>query len=208
MTRVYTWAQLKSLFPLYVSDGLITIVRHGQTTFNAARLVSGSRPDIQLTPAGKSQARLLAQLEGPYDLAISSSLPRAIATLDIAIEAGLDVASVSVDSRLNERCLGVLEGHPFQDVPEYRLGDLTYAPKGGESYLSVTQRILSFLVDMDWSQRTLIVTHVGPMRIMLSILDGTASPVAVLDRQCKNSEAIDIPIGIVGWPKFLSSVEV
>lgn len=200
---IYSWDILKTQFPMYISGGLLTVVRHGQTTFNAAKLISGSREDISLSPLGKETARRLADIEGTFDLAITSTLPRAIQTLDLAIDAGLAVDYVTHDARLNERCLGVLEGRPFQDIPEYRLGDFSYAPKGGESYLSLTQRLLSFLVDFDWAQRTLLVTHVGPMRILLGIFDGTANPAAVLDRRCDNAKSVDLVVETIHWPRFL-----
>lgn len=204
--QLYSWAQLRGHFPYSKCPTYLTVVRHGQTTFNQARLVSGSNPHISLSALGKQQARRLASY-GPYDLAISSTLPRAIATLDIAIDAGLDVAAVTTDSRLNERCLGVLEGKPAQDVKEFREGDMLYSPIGGESYLSVTQRVLSFLLDLEGGGRVLLVTHTGVMRVMMGVLRDIVDPAVMMSQSfCNAGGAVDVVLEEIRWPRFLPDI--
>jgi 2,3-bisphosphoglycerate-dependent phosphoglycerate mutase len=203
--QIYPWAHLRDRFPITKPKTYLTVVRHGQTTFNLSGLVSGSNPHISLCDLGKQQARRLASY-GPYDLAISSALPRAIATLNIAIAAGLEVASVTTDSRLNERCLGVLEGKPHKFIKEFRDGNMLYSPIGGESYLSVTQRVLSFLLDLEGGGRVLLVTHADVMRVLRGVIRNIAEPAEMMGHTFFNACGEDAVLKEINFPRFLPEV--
>ena len=62
--------------------GRITLLRHGQTDFNATGLLQG-RVDNPLNSIGILQAQKAAQMIGPVDRVISSPLKRAIQTSEV-----------------------------------------------------------------------------------------------------------------------------
>jgi 2,3-bisphosphoglycerate-dependent phosphoglycerate mutase len=93
----------------------LVLLRHGQSTWNAANLFTGW-VDVDLTETGEAEAKaggeLLAAVEG-LDLRIlhTSVLTRAIRTAEIALHAaGRSWLPIRRDWRLNERHYGDLQG--------------------------------------------------------------------------------------------------
>lgn len=205
--------QLRSPLVLPVPIKL-SLIRHAESTINAEKRITGSQ-DVELTPVGEQQAILLGEkLDNFYSLAFSSTLQRSQKTLEIAIKAGeIKIGKVCKDNRLNERSLGVLEGKKYQWIPEYAEGDLTYAPQHGESYEKVARRIFSFLLDVCLKTKEqsnidsiLISGHMGPMRILLGILQEEEDPATVLGLKFSNTEAIHLIWKQLQIPTFLDSV--
>jgi probable phosphoglycerate mutase len=189
----------------------VDVIRHGETAFNAARAVSG-RADVDLTTIGEEQARMAATYLMPlYGAAWSSSLYRSKRTLNILLQSGIVRAEVLFDdARLDERSLGILEGRPHVRIDAYSEGDLKYAPPEGESYLSLAQRLLSFLIDLvAFSNNVpnlgtaLLCTHIGPMRILTGIFEEDSDPVLVLNRNFSNAQIMRFPLRTLKLPKFL-----
>jgi probable phosphoglycerate mutase len=188
-------------------------MRHGETLTNAQALVTGSQ-DVPLTAAGEEQARRIGpQLDRHYGLALHSTLSRSWRTLFLALEAGrVSVDRMCGDPRLNERGLGVLELQPWRPVDEYAHGDLYYTPEGGESYAEVARRCLSLLLDLvdDVAtaslEKVLVSGHMGPMRILLGILEERSGPVQVLARSFENTEVVRVQWERLVLPGFLRDV--
>lgn len=108
--------------------GTLTLLRHGESTYNAARVFTGLL-DVDLSPLGERQAReagrLLAEHAVVPDLVLSSPLRRARRTADAVLaELGCDVPLVE-EWRLEERDYGVLTGVPKRQVVE-RYGHDTF----------------------------------------------------------------------------------
>jgi probable phosphoglycerate mutase len=211
--NVYSWDYLFRCLSPGLSGPLIEInlVRHAQTVANARRLVSG-QADVELTFRGYIQAVILAfRLGAHYDQAWVSSLKRSHHTLDL-IERfrfhRLSRLPVYIDPRLNERSLGDLEGTPRRPITEYALGDLSYAPERGESYLDLARRILSFLVDLRRNiheqTRILIVSHAGPMRLIVGIINRFQEAKSVLAIDFANTESYRCILGRLSWPAFIN----
>lgn len=97
----------------------IFLVRHGQDTDNANKILNGRR-DTDLTELGKKQARIVAQkLKNNQIQAIySSPLRRAYETAKIIAEE-LGINKVVIDQRLIERDFGVLTGKKVDDIQKY-----------------------------------------------------------------------------------------
>ncbi len=111
-------------------SGTLTLLRHGESTYNAARIFTGLL-DVDLSSLGERQARaagqLLAERGAIPDLVLSSPLRRARRTADAVLaELGLVVPLVE-DWRLEERDYGILTGLPKRTVAERYGHDLFFA---------------------------------------------------------------------------------
>lgn len=193
----------------------ICLLRHGQTTLNALGLVSGDA-DTELTRTGRLQAveaglglRASGEL---FDVACSSHLQRSRETLAIICAvAGWDGIHVWSDARLGERSLGELEGRPAKPIAAFEAGDLTWRPPGGESYAAVALRLFDFLVDLlenpeTEGQRVLLCSHVGPMRLVMGVLNDAADSVEVLAYQLPNLAPLCFHAQDIRIPPFLASI--
>lgn len=162
----------------------LLLLRHGQTPLSVERRYSG-RGNPELTELGREQAALAAKRlasRTPSDVraVISSPLGRARETAESAATAlGLPV---TVHDGLIETDFGAWEGLTFREAAERDpelfkswLGDTSVAPPGGESFDTVTERVLqarSEIVAGNESSTVLVVSHVTPIKVLLrSALD-------------------------------------
>lgn len=177
-------ASLLTVSPTSIHSVRLTLVRHGQTDWNAARLVQGQSDESRLTERGEEEAREVARsLAGRhFDHVVSSDLERALATASIIAE---ELALAVVDSPLlRERSFGVLEGLPSTHLVSDATGivgntmtDPDARPMGGESFRDVVQRADTFIefVDCSWpGSQLLVVTHGGMIRALLASWTGDA----------------------------------
>lgn len=162
----------------------LLLLRHGQTALSVERRYSG-RGNPELTELGREQAALAAKRlasRTPSDVSavISSPLGRARETAESAATA-LDLP-VTVHDGLIETDFGAWEGLTFREAAERDpelfktwLGDTSVAPPGGESFDTVTERVLqarSEIVADNGSSTVLVVSHVTPIKVLLrSALD-------------------------------------
>jgi probable phosphoglycerate mutase len=147
----------------------IVLVRHGETDWNAASRVQG-QSDRPLTARGREQARTLADAltAEPLDAVYSSDLSRARDTAEaIAGPRGLDVRT---HPGLREKDFGTWEGltdtEVFARYPEARRGHWG----DGETPEELRERVLGSLREISArhpGQRLLVVTHGGPLRVVL-----------------------------------------
>ena len=197
----------------------LTLARHGETTTNAAGLITGTT-DAPLTVTGRLQAQESGRaLAGcVFDIGFASQLRRSSETLELMIRAGgLVLPETEVDARLAERSLGELERTPIRPRDPRLAYDLTLAPTGGESYVALARRCLAFLLDLRElaarlrrSPAVLVCTSTGPMRVVTAILDECHDPVALRERRFANGEIVQRPLGELAWPVFaggLPSIE-
>ena len=167
---------------------------------------------------GEEQARqLCATLSSRYNFCWASALTRSQDTLVRAFSShsASHGYSFCIDQRLNERSMGNLEKQTRRHIPEYAAGDLTFAPLGGESYLDLTRRILSFLLDLaevsnsiPRPTRILVATHMGPLRVIAGLLEKTSSPQHLLRKKFSNAEPYSAWVEKIEWPAFLSPHDI
>ncbi len=192
-------------------DVALWLVRHGETTTNAAGLFTGT-VDAPLTVLGRLQAQDAGRAiaGAAFDLGFASSLVRSIETLELMARAGDLVLPQTVqDARLVERSFGTLERTPIRPRDPRLAVDLTLAPSGGESYITMTRRCLSFLLDLRCLAAHLrrpltviICSHTGPMRVITAILDEITDPRAVREQLFGNGELARRTLGELAWPVF------
>ncbi len=151
---------------------MLVLLRHGESTANAAGLLLG-RTDAPLTAKGERQAAALAELLGPVARLVSSPLSRA---RDTALALGLGLP-VEIDDRWIEVDYGEHEGRQLTDVPadvwtRWR-SDPTFRPEGGETLAEVGQRVAAACEELfetdgagarDRDAEVVVVSHVSPIK--------------------------------------------
>ena len=130
----------------------IYLIRHGQTDFNASRVVQ--YPHTPLSARGREQARRVGERlkTAPIDLVLSSDYTRAQQTAeDVAAGTG---APLELTASLRERNFGDLRGTAYVDLPENAFGD-DYHPVNGESWPQFHAR-----VDQAWAEVLQVASRV------------------------------------------------
>jgi len=158
----------------------ILLVRHGQTTWNAAGRWQG-HADPALSTLGLEQARVVAESlaeEGARGCSrlLASDLLRARATAEtIAARLGL---RLEIDRRLRELDIGDWSGLTREEIARrdpdelacFESGEPTVRPGGGESRLEIRRRARELAeewVARHGGERILVVTHLGMIRALL-----------------------------------------
>jgi 2,3-bisphosphoglycerate-dependent phosphoglycerate mutase len=170
---------------------VVWLVRHGESTWNAAGLAQGHCDQPRLTQRGVRQAwGVVGRLCGrPIGALYVSDLHRALATA--APLAAVARLAITRDPRLRERCLGDLEGAATTTVTPAvsgisgnRVVDPDARPPGGESLREFYLRVAGFAADLEEQRlpglpRTqgdapeiVIVAHGGTLRMLNACLRG------------------------------------
>lgn len=177
----------------------IVAVRHGETTWNRTQRLQGWAP-APLTDLGQRQVSQLGEtLRAEYDIdrILSSDLCRAQETVEILLEhVG---APITFESAWRERDLGIHQGLPISQMserfPEYDLGATgpeaaQRRPESGESLVDTRQRVLerwkTTVADTESGETILIVTHGGPIRLLLGHLKNLNIVEAIIDQPQDN----------------------
>lgn len=163
------------------------LVRHGETAWNAAKVLQG-QADIQLSPRGGEQALALAPILARWapQEAWVSDLKRARQTAEL-----LGWPHATLDPRWREADLGEWTSRRVQDltaedaVRYQRWRDGSEAPPGGESMSAFRERIGAALEALrDRSGDVLVVTHGGVIRAALGIALGLSADRIVAVEPC------------------------
>lgn len=183
--RFWGASRLTNLFAVTPSapSRSLTLVRHGQSTWNQSGLIQGQNDVSVLTQRGREEARAAAEDLRPLhaERLTSSDLRRASETGQII--GGILALEATYDERLRERCFGNLEGEPVAALsPELSgirdgvLFDPDAKPNGGESFRDVVARVGDFFEETQrspGSSRLLVVTHGGAIRALRAYVDGS-----------------------------------
>lgn len=154
----------------------LLLVRHGESTWNAAGRLQGATADVPLTRRGHRQARAAAgRLAGERVAAVwSSDLLRCLQTAEpIAARHRLPVRTSAL---LREQCHGSWEGGPFSRYePEILAAGPDWAPPGGESAREVYARAARFLAELppiDEDAVVVVVSHGETIRALMAAATG------------------------------------
>ncbi len=160
----------------------LLLVRHGITEFNSTRRFAGYS-DVEMNADGYRQVeRLRDRLANEkIDAIYSSDLKRALVTAEV-ISSGRKVDIVTCPE-LREMNYGNAEGLPFQEIsrlyPEVAelIANFSLQLKfpGGESlegFIARTSEFLDRLQKHAPSETILIVSHSGPLRVLVCRLLG------------------------------------
>jgi broad specificity phosphatase PhoE len=162
-------------------------VRHGETDYNVEGRLQGRR-DTELNAHGREQAAesgdLLRDLfardnRSPSDFAyVASPLKRARETMEILRrELGLDPLVYAIDGRLMEIAYGEWEGLTLPEIDARMPGMLEererdkwdFAPPGGESYRSLTNRMSEWYASL--KEDTVAAGHGGGVRALMALFN-------------------------------------
>lgn len=161
---------------------LFYIVRHGETPYNAQKIIQG-HTDIELNETGIEQAKQLGQKlsEIEFENIFASDLKRAHKTAQLISEQKHNL-EVQTDKLLREMYLGIYEGRkiedfhaelkellakrdslPFSERFKHQVADI-------ETDESIINRFMEFFTkttNLTQGKTNLIVTHGAAMRILL-----------------------------------------
>lgn len=175
-----------------MSPRTIVHIRHGQTDWNAARRLQGSK-DVPLNDEGRSQAARNGRTLRDHFAAIgrdpasftfvASPLGRARETMEIVRgELGLPRAGYATTAALRELSFGDFEGLTYEDIavadPAAHAAIMAdkwhFLPPGGESYVMLHTRV------GDWLAATtgdlVVVSHGGVFRALKSVVEAVDDP--------------------------------
>jgi probable phosphoglycerate mutase len=166
---------------------VLYFIRHGETDFNVEGRLQGHR-DTELNANGRRQAAesgdLLRDLfardnRSPSDFAyVASPLKRARETMEIVRrELGLDPLLYAIDDRLMEIAYGEWEGLTLPEIEARMPGTLAererdkwdFAPPGGESYRSLTDRMSEWYASLKGD--TVAAGHGGGVRALMALFN-------------------------------------
>jgi probable phosphoglycerate mutase len=159
-------------------EKIIYLVRHGETDYNARRIVQGSGVDVSLNEKGREQAHRFYQTyqEFDFDLLVTSTLKRSIESMQWFER---QVPLVHRDPRINEISWGESEGKEGtpESIKAYKEvvrhwgeGNLDVGLPGGETGAELIKRVDDFIswVNGRREERLLICSHGRTMRCLLS----------------------------------------
>jgi len=190
------------------------LIRHGQTTFNARKVISGW-DEAELTPLGMQQAEcvgmILSEL-GPISI-FASDLLRARQTAQGVLK-HLKGEAQFVDA-LRERHYGEFGGKPVEDyrkaLADSGGNDERFCPVGGETKSVLRARVLPYLDSLlkQDLENILLVGHHGTNKVILSHLLGETENSYQQSNCCINELVIyknHLEIKRLNCVKHLSSI--
>jgi broad specificity phosphatase PhoE len=155
----------------------LILIRNAATEWSRDKRVAGRR-DLGLSAEGQAQAAELGERMGKLEVAevLCSPVLRAVETAErIARPHGLEVAR---DPRLTDLGAGSWEGMKHEEIvaseayKKFLANPLSESIPGGEKLMDARDRLVSSinqaLVDNELGANIVIVSHAGPLRLLLA----------------------------------------
>lgn len=192
----------------------VLLMRHGETAWNHEERLQGWAP-VPLNERGREQAEAAAaNLDSEPDRIVSSDLTRTRETTEV-VQSVIDV-SARFDDAWRERDLGVYQGLLLTTVmdrfPAFGLGEdaanaVEQTPDSGESFVQVVDRVVSGWQDLltasDPDETVLVVTHGGPIRLLLGHIEDKDVAEAMLAYAPENCALTEIECGDCSNPEII-----
>ena len=181
----------------------ICLIRHGETEWNAAKLIQG-QTDTPLNATGVNQGLMLAAKAAKYNFnaIVSSDLIRSFNTAKfIAEKCGLQV---KIQPLLRERHFGIFQGisavEGSKRFPKayafYKARDLEFDFETGESLNNFTLRVhkaIDILTSHYCDQTIAVISHAGVLDVVYRMATG---------RKIDTPRDFDIPNCALNWFRF------
>jgi broad specificity phosphatase PhoE len=187
-------------------------LRHGESTANAARRLSGWH-DVDLTPRGETQARSagVELAAWPLERVLSSDLQRARRTAELSLLSWSSgrpekTPQLQIYTEFRERNLGEFQGRELDGLRASGEADLLLGwdscPPQGESHADLAARALPILARLpELSGPTLLVAHGGLLRTLLGLLDDIALA-EIGPRKVANAKVIERQLNSGRWAEL------
>jgi probable phosphoglycerate mutase len=160
---------------------LIIFLRHAQAKNNVERILAGRTEGFPLTQTGLQQAEKIAKFLKPLEISTiySSPIERAMSTANLAAKS-LNL-EVKTDSRLTEIEMGMFSGMLYEDMfvkygnvfLKFYQDNPIIEENGVETFSNVKKRVLdivNYCSKEHKGQNVLLVTHMDPIKAMLSTI--------------------------------------
>lgn len=187
--------------------GRVLLVRHGETMWNRERRIQGWA-STELSERGHEQVACLGEsITDEYEIhrVVSSDLRRTEQTAKpLANAIGVDI---SFDDRWRERNFGVCQGLLYEEFSEQfpelsvtSAGEdaIDAGPEDGETLREMYERIIAAWDDAKamtgMDETTLIVTHGGPIALLLGHIKGIGPVDALLEHRLANCAINEITL--------------
>ena len=173
----------------------LIIVRHGETVANTKRIVQG-RESNKLTEKGKEQAKEAGKQlkKHKIDMVFCSPLDRCVETLEnIMTECEVD-GEIFMSNLVEERFMGEYVGSNLDHINWQEIDEDNKINRemGVESLVDFKKRVELFLEDLkleDGEKTVLIVSHEGPVKMMVNKITGK-------EMEIKNAQVIELDYNI------------
>ena len=158
---------------------MIIFLRHAQAENNTKRILAGRTEGVPLTKTGIEQAERIAKYLASIDISAIYSSPIERAKHTAEIVAKHNSLNYELDSRLTELDMGKFTCQPYEEIfakygnvfLKYYENDPAIAEHEIETFPQVKKRILdmvNYVVKKHKNENVLLVTHMDPIKIMLS----------------------------------------
>jgi len=162
---------------------MIIFLRHAQAENNAKRILAGRIEGVHLTKTGIEQAEQIAKYLKPFDISAIYSSPIERASHTAEIVAKNRSLEVVLDERLTEIDMGKFTRMNYDDMfakygnifLKFYENDPVIAEHEVETFPQVQSRILNMvnhLVEKHKNENVILVTHMDPIKSMLSTVMG------------------------------------
>ena len=162
---------------------MIIFLRHAQAENNAKRILAGRTEGVHLTKTGIEQAELIAKYLKPLDISAIYSSPIERASHTAEIVAKNNSLDHNLDDRLTEIDMGKFTRMNYDDMfakygnifLKFYENDPVIAEHEVETFPQVQSRILdmvSHIVEKHKNENVILVTHMDPIKSMLSTVMG------------------------------------
>ncbi len=159
--------------------GQIIFLRHGQAKNNTERILAGRTEGVPLTDTGIKQSEYTAELLEHMNISAIYSSPIERAKHTAEIVGKHNSLDITIDDRLNELDMGKFTGMPYNEIIQshgnvfmkFYNSDLEIAHNGVETFPDVKKRILGivdYVIEKHPDKNILLVTHMDPIKAMLS----------------------------------------
>ena len=193
---------------------LLTMIRHGQSTYNLENRFTGSL-DVPLAPLGVQEAHQAgSKLKGfTYAAAYTSMLKRAQETLQIVLQEIHQTEILTIqNAALDERMYGSLQGlNKAETIAKYGAAQVelwrrsfAVRPPNGESLEDTFNRTIPYYKStieprLKSDENILIVAHGNSLRALMMYLENV-DPLAIAK--------VDIPTGVPRNYSFDTSLKI
>jgi 2,3-bisphosphoglycerate-dependent phosphoglycerate mutase len=161
--------------------GSVIFLRHGQAKNNIERILTGRTPGVPLTEKGIDQAEKAAKFLEQMNISAIYSSPIERARHTAEIVGKHNSLDVTIDDRLIELDMGKFTGVPYDEIfsshgnvfMKFYNGELEIAHNGVETFSEVKKRVLGIVdhvIENHPDQNVLLVTHMDPIKAMLSTI--------------------------------------